>query len=116
MENNNPKEIAELVAGSLEDFRKGMEAREQLSTRIGARTTQIIRFGMFGLSILGLALFYLIFILTKDFATITDEMGMMALVLEGEPDEIDRAVEYLKSKGVIIESIEEVEPRSPQGR
>jgi methyl-accepting chemotaxis protein len=82
MENNtNGREIAEIVENALSEFRKGMEAREQLSTRIGARTTQIIRFGMFGLSILGLALFYLIFILTKDFATITDEMERMSVNL-----------------------------------
>jgi len=54
MENNNPKDIAELVATSLEDFRKGMDAREQLSIRIGRRTTRIIRFGMAGPSILGI--------------------------------------------------------------
>ena len=82
MDNNNgTREIAEIVEKALADFRKGMEAREQLSVRIGRRTTQIIRFGMFGLSVLGLALFYLIFILTKDFATITDEMERMSVNL-----------------------------------
>jgi len=82
MDNNNEtREIAEIVESALADFRKGMEAREQLSVRIGRRTTQIIRFGMFGLSVLGLALFYLIFILTKDFATITDEMERMSVNL-----------------------------------
>lgn len=79
--NNNTREIAEIVENALSEFRKGMEAREQLSIRIGRRTTQIIRFGMFGLSVLGLALFYLIFILTKDFATITDEMERMSVNL-----------------------------------
>ena len=78
MENNNPKEIAELVAGSLEDFRKGMEAREQLSIRIGRRTTQIIRFGMTGMTILGAVMFYLIFILTRDFSNITLHMTEMS--------------------------------------
>jgi methyl-accepting chemotaxis protein len=79
--NNSSREIAEIVESGLAEFRKGMEAREQLSIRIGRRTTQIIRFGMFGLSVLGLALFYLIFILTKDFATITDEMERMSVNL-----------------------------------
>lgn len=78
MENNNPKDIAELVAGSLEDFRKGMEAREQLSIRIGRRTTQIIRFGMTGMVILGIIMFYLIFILTKDFSSIRQHMTEMS--------------------------------------
>jgi len=46
--NNNQKEILALVERSLDDFRQGMEFREQLSIRIGRRTTQIIRFGMAG--------------------------------------------------------------------
>ena len=76
--NNNQKEIAGMVERALDDFRQGMEYREQLSIRIGRRTTQIIRFGMIALSILGLALFYLIFILTKDFSNITTHMIEMS--------------------------------------
>ena len=66
--NNNQKEMLEMVERSLDDFRKGMEYREQLSIRIGRRTTQIIRFGMTGMSILGLALFYLCLLYTSDAA------------------------------------------------
>jgi len=55
--NNGQQETAALVAQALEDFRKGMEYREQLSIRSGRRNTQIIRFGMTGLSILGFILF-----------------------------------------------------------
>jgi len=76
--NNNQKEMLEIVERSLDDFRKGMEYREQLSIRIGRRTTQIIRFGMTGMAILGLALFYLIFILTKDFSDIRKHMTEMS--------------------------------------
>ena len=82
MDNNNQKEMLEIVERSLDDFRKGMEYREQLSIRIGRRTTQIIRFGMLGLSILGLALFYLIFILTKDFSNITTHMTAMSSYMQ----------------------------------
>jgi hypothetical protein len=77
MDNNNQREIAEIVESSLKEFRESMEYRERLSVRIGRRTTQIVRFGMTGLTILGAALFYLIFILTKDFAEITDHMTEM---------------------------------------
>jgi methyl-accepting chemotaxis protein len=84
MENNNyQKEMLEMVERSLDDFRKGMEYREQLSIRIGKRTTQIIRFGMTGMSILGLALFYLIFILTKDFSAIRGHMTEMSGYMHG---------------------------------
>ena len=76
--NNNPREVAEIVESALRNFNEGMAHREQLSVRIGRRTTQIIRFGMFSMLMLGLALFYLIFILTKDFAAITVHMDDMS--------------------------------------
>jgi methyl-accepting chemotaxis protein len=95
MDNNNQKEMLELVERSLKDFREGMEYREQLSIRIGRRTTQIIRFGMMGLSILGLALFYLIFILTKDFSNITTHMTAMS----GHMQQMERS--FIKVAGTI---------------
>ena len=76
--NNNQQETAVLVAQALEDFRMGMEAREKPSIRIGRRTTQIIRFGMTGMTILGLVLFYLVFILTRGFSRITSHMTDMS--------------------------------------
>lgn len=78
MDNKDQQEMLGMVERALNDFRQGMEYREQLSIRIGKRTTQIIRFGMTALSILGLALFYLIFILTKDFSNITRHMTQMS--------------------------------------
>ena len=38
-------------------------------------------------------------------ATITKELGLMALDLEGDEPEIKRAVEFLKAKGVQVESL-----------
>ncbi|MDH5514447.1 MAG: hypothetical protein OEY45_04740 [Gammaproteobacteria bacterium] len=76
--NNNPRELAEIVETSMREFREGMQHREQMSIRIGRRTTQIIRFGMTGMAILGMALFYLIFILTKDFSQVTKHMDHMS--------------------------------------
>lgn len=90
MEENNQREIAEIVEASLRDFRDGMEYREQLSIRIGRRTTQIIRFGMAGLSILGIALFYLIFILTKDFSAITVHMTEMSGYMKNMETSFDK--------------------------
>jgi len=76
--NNNSREVAEIVESALRNFNEGMAHREQLSIRIGRRTTQIIRFGMISMLMLGLALFYLIFILTKDFGAITVHMDDMS--------------------------------------
>ncbi len=78
MENNNTREVAEIIESAMREFNESMYHREQLSIRIGKRTTQIIRFGMIGMLALGLALFYLIFILAKDFSAITEHMDDMS--------------------------------------
>jgi molybdopterin synthase sulfur carrier subunit len=39
-------------------------------------------------------------------ASISEEIGLVALELEGEPDEIQMAVQYFKDKGVKVEPIE----------
>jgi uncharacterized protein YoxC len=78
MENNNTREVAEIVESAMREFNESMYHREQLSIRIGKRTTQIIRFGMVGMLALGLALFYLVFILAKDFSAITEHMDDMS--------------------------------------
>lgn len=40
-------------------------------------------------------------------ASVTDEIALIALELEGEEAELGRAVDFLKQKGVKVESIEE---------
>lgn len=77
-EDNRPAELAGIVENALHEFSEAMRHREELSIRIGRRTTQIIRFGMFGLSVLGLIMFYLLHILTTDFARITSNMEVMS--------------------------------------
>lgn len=39
-------------------------------------------------------------------STVTAEMGLVALEIEGERKEVDRAIHWLKEKGVIVEPIE----------
>jgi hypothetical protein len=53
----------------------------------------------------------LIFLLGRDFklvpnirgAMITDKMGMMALEVEGDPPEIERAIQFLRERGVKVD-------------
>ena len=40
-------------------------------------------------------------------ASITDDLALFALMLEGEQANIDQAVNYLMEKGVKVESLEE---------
>ena len=38
-------------------------------------------------------------------ASVTDEIAIMALELEGEDAEIDRAIAYLKGRGIKVEEV-----------
>lgn len=75
------REVAQIFKESLGDFHKAMEYRDNLTVRIGRRTTQIIRYGMFGLLVLALAMFYLIYILTTNMEQITGRMNQMAVYM-----------------------------------
>lgn len=39
-------------------------------------------------------------------STVTSDMGLVALEIEGEREEVNRAINWLKEKGVIVEPIE----------
>jgi ABC-type methionine transport system ATPase subunit len=39
-------------------------------------------------------------------STVTTEMGLVALEIDGERGEVDKAIHWLKEKGVIVEPIE----------
>ena len=39
-------------------------------------------------------------------ASVTDEIGIIGLELHGEPDRIDAAIEFFRSRGVRVEPIE----------
>ena len=40
-------------------------------------------------------------------ASVSDEIGLVALEMEGEKEELDRAIEWLKNKGVKVEPLDE---------
>ena len=46
-------------------------------------------------------------------ASITDQMALVAVEIEGEPDAIDRSIEYLRERGVTVEEIQDDDPRQP---
>ncbi|MGC8560375.1 MAG: NIL domain-containing protein [Phycisphaerae bacterium] len=39
-------------------------------------------------------------------ASVTAEIGIMAVLFEGEPDQVAGALDYLKSRGLTVEPIE----------
>jgi ABC-type methionine transport system ATPase subunit len=42
-------------------------------------------------------------------ASITEEVALLALMLEGEPDKLEQAIEFLQERGVKVETLEEDE-------
>ncbi len=45
-------------------------------------------------------------------ASITEQIAMVAVEIEGSLDQIDKAVIYLRERGVTVEEIREEDPRS----
>jgi hypothetical protein len=97
MDNNNQKKIPALVAQSLDDICKDMGYREQFNFRLGRCITQIIRFGIMGLSIPGLALFYLIFILTKNLSNITIHRTDISRCMKSMASNMHQVAEPMKA-------------------
>jgi len=77
-ENENPKEIAELVESSLREFNVAMQRRETLIFEISAQTAQLIRFSMISLMIWAAAMFALIVVLLSDLGNITQRLDEVA--------------------------------------
>ena len=46
-------------------------------------------------------------------ASITEQMAMVAVEIEGELEKIEAAVAYLRERGVAVEEIKEDDPRNP---
>lgn len=62
----------------MHDFKLSMEDTLELSTRIGRRTTTIIRMGMLSVFILAACMLYLIATLAGDFSRITQNMVLIS--------------------------------------
>lgn len=112
-------EIAQSIENSMKEFHDAMKLREELSVRIGTRTTQIIRFTMFITAFLGAAMFCLIYVLMDNMSNITHRMIDMSsymnqmnqkftIVAENVKDmrqSVDSMNQYISSMPVMTESV-----------
>jgi hypothetical protein len=71
------EELARIVESSLRELNSAMTKTEALAIRIGRRTTQIIRFSMAALLVLGIIMFYLLYILTRDMGAMATSVRVM---------------------------------------
>lgn len=87
MTDNNKKEeageagsrdIALIVESTMNDFCEAMRLRDELSIRIGRRTSQIIRVGAVTVSLLSLAIVYLTASLNRDMSSMLKRMDTMS--------------------------------------
>ncbi len=75
------RELAEIVENSMAEFKEAMRMREELSLRIGRRTSQIIRFGAFTVSLLSIAIVYLTASLNADMERMVKRMDQIAITM-----------------------------------
>lgn len=79
MASKDPHEkTVQIMQETMRDFRASMEHTLELSTRIGRRTTTIIRMGMLSVFILAACMLYLIGTLAGDFSRITTNMVLIS--------------------------------------
>jgi len=81
-EDKTSEEICQIVSTVMRDFRESMEMSREMSIRIGKRTTQIIRMGMFSVLVLGAVMTYLITTMAGDFGRMTENMVAMSAYMK----------------------------------
>ena len=81
-ENDDIREIAQSVEKIMADFLAAMQLRDELSVRIGRRTTQIIRVGAGTVSLLSLAIMYLTASLNTDMKTMSHRMDEISVTMK----------------------------------
>jgi len=80
MENQEKESLTEVLKvfkDGMTEFNEAMRLREEFAVRIGRRTTQIIRFSLLGMLMLGGVMFTLIFVLLSQMFAIKDSMIAM---------------------------------------
>jgi len=80
--NENTRELAEIIENAMVEFNAAMKRREELSIRIGRRTTQIIRMSMVGMTLLTASIVFLIHYLTKDTHQIAERLDEIASYMQ----------------------------------
>ncbi|MCV6638304.1 hypothetical protein [Candidatus Albibeggiatoa sp. nov. NOAA] len=113
-EETNAQEMMTLVQKSMHDFHESMRLREELSLRIGKRTTQIIRFSMLSMLLLGVAMFYLIYTLTSNMNAITDRMIQMSTDMQAMNHQFKLVVENMAYMRSSIDNMEGYIQTMPQ--
>ena len=78
VDETSTRDIALIVEKTMEDFHEAMRLRDELSIRIGRRTSQIIRVGAITVSLLSLAIVYLTASLNKDMSRMLLRMDVMS--------------------------------------
>lgn len=90
---------------AMADFNSAMKMREDLSIRIGRRTTQVIRFTMIALVVLGMAMFYLIHTLTTDMLLITQHMDEMSTYMRGMSSDFRAVATHVDEMRVSVDKM-----------
>ena len=74
---SNVRELAEIVENTMADFNDAMRKREEMSIRIGRRTTQVVRVGAVTVALLSVAVIFLTVALKEDMARMSKQMQQM---------------------------------------
>jgi len=99
------REIAEIVENSMADFREAMRVREELSVRIGRRTSQIIRVGAISVGLLSFAIVYLTASLNRDMSLMLKQINTMTSSIQKMESHVSEMGQNMSSLPVMTSSV-----------
>ncbi|MGB5338111.1 MAG: hypothetical protein WBO06_03340 [Gammaproteobacteria bacterium] len=95
------REPFEIMENSMMQFNEAMRLREELSVRIGRRTSQIIRVGAISVSLLSLAVVYLTYALKTDMQNMSGYMEQMTGMMQS----MTTAIAYMPEMNASIQNM-----------
>lgn len=108
VEANDERALIEAkIDAILDEFERSMDARTQLTVRIGKRVTQLVRIAIFGILIVTLAMFYLVHILSRDVTTMTEHMEVMDGHMRSMESDFEAVATYMGSMRASIDGMQQ---------
>ncbi|MDH5473515.1 MAG: hypothetical protein OEY61_11725 [Gammaproteobacteria bacterium] len=105
VDETSTRDIALIVEKTMEDFHEAMRLRDELSIRIGRRTSQIIRVGAITVSLLSLAIVYLTASLNKDMSRMLLRMDVMSTSVQKMESHVAEMSQNMQSLPTMTTSV-----------
>ena len=102
------RDVVEMAEKTMADFLESMRLREELSVKIGRRTSQIIRVGSFTVTLLCIAIMYLTSSLNTDMKRMALRMDEIAITMKSMDVSMNSVPDMSVSVGTMSRDVTEM--------